>query len=411
MSNNNNNSGNSTAKANVRKNTDPNPLVTNPIIQALEERIKALDGSIKTLRENIAKSENEATKHRETEEKVAKIAHVVSADLEKAHTALSVQKQKNEELDKIINDSPVGPPPLPPPPSKIVPITINVGGELFTTTTKTLDTPFFNVLLRSNNSSSSPDFPVRDEHGNIYIDRSSVLFTYLLECLRIDGVCPTIKDLDDKTYDSLCLEAEYFGAFKLLVQLRGFVVPASLGVPCRAAQALSNECKATVMKLLYKASRDGFSAKKFHEFCDGIYPSVVIVHTDNGSVFGCYSEVPWKATPDHVHTPGTDAMFLFSLVSPTRNSPVFFYKNPKQTVYVHNSKDLGPALGLKGKDDDFLIADNPNTAPNSSVKGFPESGMFASKGCSNTVFTGFEKFVVLDYEVYFIPKWDKMEIK
>jgi hypothetical protein len=47
-------------------------------------------------------------------------------------------------------------------------------------------------------------------------------------------------------------------------------------------------------KVLYLASRDGFEARTFHRQCDGRGPTVTLVRTDTGHVFGGYTAVPWS---------------------------------------------------------------------------------------------------------------------
>ena len=40
------------------------------------------------------------------------------------------------------------------------------------------------------------------------------------------------------------------------------------------------------MKLIYRASRDGFGADEFHSKCDGKRDTLSIIQTTNGYVFG-----------------------------------------------------------------------------------------------------------------------------
>jgi len=48
-------------------------------------------------------------------------------------------------------------------------------------------------------------------------------------------------------------------------------------------------------KLEYRATRDGFGAKKFHEKCDNLNaPSLVLIKSTNGSIFGGFTTKNWK---------------------------------------------------------------------------------------------------------------------
>lgn len=285
------------------------------------------------------------------------------------------------------------------PPSDNKVVTLNVGGEIITTTTKTLKTPFFDILL-----SKLEGIP-RDEKGNIYIDRSPAVFKMFLDCLRAGGISPEIrKELTPKVHDALFAEASYFGAYKLVEELRGISTP--MGIAPYMATELCEKCKCSTFQLVYKASRDGFSAKSFHDRCNSLFPTLVLVRSTNGSIFGGYFETPWTSPEESSHVKGTGNEFMFSLVSPKCDGPVFF--ESVIIPYVHQSKSHGPAFGMNDKVDDFFISDKPNENSLSHVKGFSVNEIFNSNGYSNVVFNGSEAFSVLDYEVYFLPKWSNM---
>ncbi len=46
---------------------------------------------------------------------------------------------------------------------------------------------------------------------------------------------------------------------------------------------------------MYKATRDGFQAEKFHLKCDDINNTVTIVMNDLGYVFGGFASVNWNS--------------------------------------------------------------------------------------------------------------------
>ena len=51
-------------------------------------------------------------------------------------------------------------------------------------------------------------------------------------------------------------------------------------------------------KLLYRASEHGYTAKSFHEYCDKKKPTLVIIKSSGGWIFGGYTTQSWKV----VHT-------------------------------------------------------------------------------------------------------------
>jgi len=63
--------------------------------------------------------------------------------------------------------------------------------------------------------------------------------------------------------------------------------------------------------ILYIASRDGDAASDFHSACDGKGPTVVIVQTESGQVFGGYADISWSQGGGYVKS-STDS-FLFHL--------------------------------------------------------------------------------------------------
>ena len=44
------------------------------------------------------------------------------------------------------------------------------------------------------------------------------------------------------------------------------------------------------LKLLYRGSRDGWNPQEFHSRCDNQGTTLTIFHTNNGRVFGGYTE-------------------------------------------------------------------------------------------------------------------------
>ena len=49
-----------------------------------------------------------------------------------------------------------------------------------------------------------------------------------------------------------------------------------------------------MLKLLYRASEHDYSAKSFHEYCDDKGPTLVVIKSTNGCVFGGYTTESWS---------------------------------------------------------------------------------------------------------------------
>ncbi len=46
-------------------------------------------------------------------------------------------------------------------------------------------------------------------------------------------------------------------------------------------------------KLLYRASKEGFSASSFHSKCNNQGPTITIIQSTNGNIFGGYNTASW----------------------------------------------------------------------------------------------------------------------
>jgi len=76
-------------------------------------------------------------------------------------------------------------------------------------------------------------------------------------------------------------------------------------------------------QLLFRASRDGFSASDFHSRCDGRGGTVVLVQTtDNDTIFGGYTPLSW--------TSGCDTPKVLSLQ--TLSVGIFWLKSSKKLL-------------------------------------------------------------------------------
>ncbi len=70
------------------------------------------------------------------------------------------------------------------------------------------------------------------------------------------------------------------------------------------------------LNLLWRGTRDGFEASKFHSLCDDKANTLTVVKTTTGCIFGGYTSVPWSSVGGY--KPDSKA-FLFSLKNPRIN--------------------------------------------------------------------------------------------
>jgi len=151
-------------------------------------------------------------------------------------------------------------------------------------------------------------------------------------------------------------------------------------------------------KLLYKASRDGFSASTFHKLCDDKGATMTIIKSSGGWLFGGYTTQSWT-DPGRVFKDDSQA-FIFTLTNPHNiPSSKFIIKNDKQHQAIKSGFETwGPIFG----NDDFFISDKSNNNDLSGVY-FPRSYKDTT-GKGSTLFTGSQRFTTADIEVYAIMK-------
>ena len=136
------------------------------------------------------------------------------------------------------------------------------------------------------------------EDGSYFIDRDGTHFRHILNYLRTGKlVLP-----DDKVVrKELLSEAEFYQIDGILDELKA--------KPFKDSAVLSSEQRETLVDwlkdtreslgddyvLLYRPSRDGWSASNFHSCCDNKGPTVTVIKSRN-YIFGGYTEQPWQSS-------------------------------------------------------------------------------------------------------------------
>jgi hypothetical protein len=66
-------------------------------------------------------------------------------------------------------------------------------------------------------------------------------------------------------------------------------------------------------QLLYRATRDGFTASSFHKKCDGYSNTAIIIKTDSNYVFGGFTSAKWNSSSKNYGYVPDENAFIFSL--------------------------------------------------------------------------------------------------
>ena len=77
-------------------------------------------------------------------------------------------------------------------------------------------------------------------------------------------------------------------------------------------QTGNDNSKRGVAPLIYRASQDGFGANDFHSKVDNKGSTLVVIRSDNGSVFGGYAHPSWTSRGECIGD-STKRSFIFSL--------------------------------------------------------------------------------------------------
>ena len=276
-------------------------------------------------------------------------------------------------------------------------VMLDVGGREFSTMVETLTSEkdtFFTALF-----SRQWDLE-KDEKGRIFIDRNGDLFAEILDFMRnpSEFILP-----DERLRKRLINEAKFY---KLKSFLEVLTEPERKEEE-RKSQIFANSTLLTIeqkqklnefygngdqsWELIYQATRDGFESTTFHRLCDNQGPTMVIIRSTGGYLFGAYASQPWKSIGNYVNAQNS---FLFLLTNANGNQPTkFLYNNNGHGLY--DNQTSGPTFG-SGHD---LHISNQSNANNSSYCNI-SSSYPNTLGLGQATFTGAHNFQTTEIEVF-----------
>lgn len=153
-------------------------------------------------------------------------------------------------------------------------------------------------------------------------------------------------------------------------------------------------------KILFVATRDGDDAEQFHNICDEQGPTVVIIETTTGNVFGGYTEASWGVQGDYG---ASSEAFLFRL---RPSAKTYKIKSLYAKYAIYRRQSYGPTFGQS--DHEIKISDGALNNKESATYGGksytfpghhhgPERGHI--HGWNYELNNGVSKFQVLEYVV------------
>jgi len=215
-------------------------------------------------------------------------------------------------------------------------VVLNVGGQRFTTTRSTLTSiegSFFEKMFREgSNTTISSD-------GSYFIDRDPSSFGHILDYLRNGDLL--ISSTDKNLRVRLLDDADYF---LLPKAFKDYLRWSADGIDLWFSEVafINNQLKGVSRGLggiLYQTSRDGHSVSTFHTRANSKGPTVVIVETKSGNMFGGYSYSNWASSGGYR---ASSKAFLFRL-RPTLKR--FDQRSGRENYAIYNGANYGPTFG------------------------------------------------------------------
>ncbi len=305
-------------------------------------------------------------------------------------------------------------------------IKLNVGGKKFTTLKST--------LLKYKNSyladllEKEKDKIIYDENKAVFIDRNPKYFEFIIEYLRtgfMEALPQDFHTLKRLTDEALFYKLDGLSQEMYLTFLPSVILTQDLA-PISKLFKLS-DFFIQKWHLVYRGTRDGFGPNQFHEKCDVLKNSLIIVKTTKNYVFGGYTNASWlthlssdgcnrrislthnaSCNPSNISSEfkrDPDA-FIFSLLNETDKSYIMKCLNPDKAIY--SDPRCGPVFG----NNDINLLDNSSYLsyePKSKIdKTIPKIRNYTNLGenyqlpfdCDHHFLAGSINFDLIELEVF-----------
>eukprot|EP01132_Coremiostelium_polycephalum_P008090 gene8090-9956_t len=291
-------------------------------------------------------------------DKVKNLMDEKKKELLSEHEMLKEERLKQEKIHKVIDISQI--------PNFII---LNVGGECFETSISTL-TKIKNTYFHTMFSGTYELKPIEGTKNTFFIDRDGELILPDRESHKIELM---------KEINFYCLN-EYLESIKESKKER---VNQELFTKINEWGGFQSNQK---WKSIYQASKDGFSASTFHQKCNNKGPTITIIWSKTGNIFGGYTSLKWDSSNIFQNDPQS---FLFLLKNNMNQSMKFPYIS-SNLMRLHGS--CGLSFGS-----DLYICDNSNTI-NSSCTNLGTS--YLNTTDDPYILTGLYNFLVNEIQVY-----------
>ncbi|RNA20088.1 BTB POZ domain-containing KCTD21 [Brachionus plicatilis] len=262
-------------------------------------------------------------------------------------------------------------------------VKLNVGGTMFSTLkstlTKKIEDKDGKLYLPNMFESLVDGFvkPKYDENKAIFIDRNPKYFGCILDYLRMANTDFEYELASSIDQNELLKEAKFYNIQGLVDMMDTYCFDSIILNTEDAKKNLFKICEfpsKTKLRLLYRATTDGFSAQNFHSKCDHLKKTLTIIKTTGNYIFGGYTEQSWDGNSCYKSDPNA---FIFTTIRPAC-----------QAFAIYCRSYYGPWFG---SGPDIQIFSNFNSHnQNSSIT--------ESYGSQSTYLAGSQQFTVSQIE-------------
>ena len=100
-----------------------------------------------------------------------------------------------------------------------------------------------------------------------------------------------------------------------------------------------NPNKKIIYNQIYKATRDGGTGKNFHSHCDNKGPTLTLINSTNGYIFGGFISISWEGPKNWTYKSNDDSAFIFSIDNKIK------YPIQNKSCVIYNQINYGPDFG------------------------------------------------------------------
>ena len=163
-------------------------------------------------------------------------------------------------------------------------------------------------------------------------------------------------------------------------------------------KSVENALPQRSFRLLYRASRDGFQPYDFHGRCDGAGPTLTVIRSEGGYIFGGYLSASWHSNNCGIFD---RSAFLLTLHNPHGIAPQkfletieAFYGGVSHFCVAYGAPDHGPLFGWTGQVFELAVTGNKGSSR------FGSSVYMDPTGYGNSLFAGRPEFNIEKLEVF-----------